>query len=241
MYSIALCDDDEDFLRSFGKRLSGAMESRGLPFRLSSFRNPRALQGAVEAGEQFDLAFLDVMFGKAEGLRLAETMRREKWETDIVFVTSSPEFAVESYDSAPLHYLVKPVAPEKLDVALERFLRRHAPDLIHFSTARGTLQMRVSDIRYFEIYGHEIVIHKTDGNKESCTGTLKELETALPPMRFVRPHRSYLVNLEHVGKIVRYQIVLTDGTAIPVSKKLYQKTQDEFIEYADGACHTLTL
>lgn len=241
MYSIALCDDDGDFLRSFGERLSSALESRGLAFMLYPFRTPLSLLKAAEAGKRFDLAFLDVMFGKAEGLRLAETIRQQKWETDIVFVTSSTEFAVASYDTAPLHYLVKPVAQEKLDAALDRFLRRHAPDLIHFSTPRGTLQMRVSDILYFEIYGHEIVIHKRDGGRESCAGTLKELETALPPMRFVRPHRSYLVNLEHIAKIVRYQIFLPGDTSIPVSKKLYQKTQDAFIEYADGACHTLTL
>ncbi len=241
MYSIAICDDDGDFLRSFGERISAALESRNLAFRLSSFRTPSSLLRAAEAGERFDLAFLDVMFGKAEGLRLAEIIRRQKWETDIVFVTNSPEFAVASYDTAPLHYLIKPVTQEKLDAALERFLRRHAPDLIHFSTSRGTLQMRVSDILYFEIYGHEIVIHKTDGGRESCTGTLKELETALPSMRFVRPHRSYLVNLEHVAKIVRYQIFLTGNASVPVSKKLYQKTQDAFIEYAGGACHTLTL
>lgn len=87
-----------------------------------------------------------------------------------------------------------------------------------------------------EIFGHEIIIHKTDGVKESCTGTLKELEVLLPAQTFVRPHRSYLVNLDHISEIARYQIRLSSGDTIPISKKLYKQIQNSFIDYADKKC-----
>ena len=142
-------------------------------------------------------------------------------------------YAVESYDAAPLHYLLKPVSREKLETALERFLIKNTPRLLHFTTSKGHLSVPIADILFFEIYGHEIIIHKTDKTTEYFTGTLKELEHLLPPLSFVRPHRSYLVSLSHISEITRYRIRLSSGDLIPISKNLYQHTQDCFIDYAD--------
>ena len=166
-------------------------------------------------------------------IRLAATLRNSGYEHDIIFMSTTDDFAVASFDVAPLYYLLKPVDQEKLDTALDRFLDRNTAHTLRLNTARGVLLVRLADVAFFEIYAHEIVIHKTDRAKDSCVGTLKQLEALLPPQGFIRPHRSYLVNLDHVHKIVRYQIFLSSGEVVPVSKNLYQQVQQAFIDHAD--------
>lgn len=232
MYEIALCDDDNTFSDAFGRMLSDALDAKDVSYRLTSFSDIISLQNALENGITYHLIFLDIIFQKEDGLFFANFLRKQKWKTDLIFVTSSSDYAVAGYDAAPLHYLLKPVSSDKLEQALERFLDKNNPLSICFTTPKGILHIRLSDILYFEIYDHNIIIHKTDRKKETCIGTLKDIEISLPPMTFVRPHRSYLVNLDYISEIVRYRMRLSSGETIPISKNLYNQIQDKFIDYA---------
>ena len=236
MYEIALCDDDIAFLSTLQNQLSEIMNTRGIPCHLSVFSSISSLWDSIKIERHYHLIFLDILFDGEEGIRFAELLRKKQYPVDIVFMTVAPEYAVASYDMSPLHYLVKPVQPAKLEAAMNRFLEKNAFRFLSFTTPSGMLQVAIADILYFEIYGHKIFIHKTDKTKETCTGTLKKLENFLPPLTFVRPHRSYLVNLEYISEIIRYQIRLSSGDIIPVSKNLYQQIQGSFIDYADKRC-----
>lgn len=231
MYNIAVCDDDAVFLSSFKTMLAAALNARQVTYRLLSFSDPCALMQAMENGQKFHLLFLDIYYETEKGLQFAKALREKNDQTDIVFMTALPDYAVESYDAAPLHYLLKPIDPKKLEAAVARFLDKNTPQNLHFITAKGHLRIPIADILFFEIYGHEIIIHLTSGVKETCAGTLKELERHLPDLTFVRPHRSYLVNLSYISKITRYQIQLSSGNDIPISKTLYHDTLNLFIEY----------
>lgn len=235
VYDIAICDDDSVFAAAFQTQLVRALERRGVSGRITVFSEPEALQRAIgEDGSRYGLLFLDVLFGQTErGIALAAALRDMGCGADVVFMSTSPDFAAASFDVSPLHYLVKPVAEEKLQAALSRFLDKNAPYLLRFNLDRGYLQVPIAEVTFFEIFTHQIVIHKLNGAREVCVGTLKELEDRLPANTFVRPHRSYLVNLDHISEIVRYQIRVSSGETIPVSQKLYAQVQQVIIDHAD--------
>ncbi len=233
MYKIAICDDDAVFLSSFRPMLEDALTKRNVSYHVSVFSDPDNLSHAMKEDEKYDLLFLDIYYDTEKGIQFAKSLRKNNDQTDIVFMTALTSYALESYDAAPLHYLLKPIDPEKLDIALDRFLEKNAPQKLHFMTTRGHLCTPIDDILFFEIYGHEIVIHLTNNTKEICIGTLKGLEQLLPDMTFVRPHRSYLVNLKHIAEITRYQIRLSSGDLVPVSKNLFNSTLNAFINYAN--------
>ncbi len=233
IYEIAICDDDKEFLSSFRPMLEAALNARGTAYRLTLFNDPSALMREMEQGKKFDLLFLDIYYDSEKGIRFAKALREKNDQTDIIFMTALTDYAVESYDAAPLHYLLKPIDPEKLDIALSRFLEKNSPQKLHFMTAKGHLCVPVSNIVFIEIYGHEIIIHLANGTKETCIGTLKGLEPLLPEFTFVRPHRSYLVNLGHIEEITRYQIRLSSDDLVPVSKNLYNNILSSFINYAN--------
>ena len=234
LYNIAICDDDQVFAASFRARLTEALDSRAISHRIAVYSDPDALQRAVEDGSRYELLFLDVLFAQAErGISLAAALKASGCGADVVFMSSTPDFAAASFDVAPLHYLVKPVSEEKLSSALDRFLDKSAPCLFHFATTRRHLQVPLTEIVYFEIFLRDIVIHKANGTKETCVGTLKDVEDRLPANTFVRPHRSYLVNLDHISEIVRYEIRVSSGETVPVSRKLYAQVQQAIIDRAE--------
>lgn len=181
MYDIAICDDDAVFSASFRAQLTRVLDARGVAHRITVFSDPDALQHAVAEGGRFALLFLDILFAETQrGIRLAAALQQAGCRADIIFMSSSPDFAAASFDVSPLHYLLKPVADEKLCAALDRFLDKNAPYLLRFDTSHGYLQVPLAEVTYFEIFIREIVIHKANGTKETCAGTLKELEQRLP-------------------------------------------------------------
>ena len=171
------------------------------------------------------------MFDDGNGMNYAKRLRAHNYKFDIIFTTVCKEYAVESYDVNPLYYLTKPIEQKKLTAAVVRFLEKNAPQYICFSSLGGTIQLKLSDINYFEIYGHRVVIHKGDGTQADIRGTLKDIESQLPPKMFIRPHRSYLVNTASITEIKHYNIKLSNGELIPISRSLYNKIQLEFVDY----------
>lgn len=233
VYEIAVCDDDAAFTAEFQRLLADVMAERGAAYHLSAFADPEGLQRAMQGGASFSLIFQDILFGVEKGVRFARMLRERDRDVDVVFVTTNPEYAVESFSAFPLSFLLKPVSRDRLADVMDRFLEKRIPRVLRLTTTRGAMRLAVSDVLYFEIYGHTIVIHLRDGSSRSWTGALKELEDMLPPNCFVRSHRSYLVNLEHIAEFERSWIRLSSGDTVPVSRSAYAKVQASLVEYDD--------
>lgn len=233
MYKIALCDDDISFYNTFESLLSQQLSGKNVSYKLKYYPSVSSFQEDAVQGASYDLIFLDILMGADNGIDFARQLRSVNKNTNIIFVTSSPEFALDGYDVAPLHYLVKPVNYEKLEVALNRFFEKYNPSKLLFKLPGSAVSMAVSDILYFEIFSHQIVITKINGENVTLNGSLKDVEQMLPCMTFMRPHKSYLVNMQYIAKIARYQITLGNGKILPIAKGRYLEMQNLFIEYAD--------
>lgn len=218
MYEIAICDDDRAFMSELEALLHELLSERGTDCHVTQFLDPSALLSALEQGMCCDLLFQDIFFGKEKGFRCAQILRGRNLDMELVFVTTSKDYAVDAYSVRALHYLLKPVSRTELMRALDHFLKQRTPRMLHLTTPQGTLRIPLAEVLYFEIYNHTIVIHLLDGASKSWRGSLQELEVILPPDQFVRTHRSFLVNLEHISEINHNQILLTTGDTLPVSR-----------------------
>ncbi len=233
MYKLAICDDDAAFNASLKSFLYEFFSDREIDFTVDVFEDVLSFDAAVDAGAEYDLLFLDILFETGNGIDYARRFRAQKFKFDIIFISASRDYAIESYDAEPLYYIVKPVQPDKLAAALKRFLEKRTSAYINLNTTRGLIKIDLSDILYFEIYGHRVSLCKSDGTNEELRSTLKEMESKLPPEMFIRPHRSYLVNLGYITEITHYNIKITNGALIPISHALYNKVQLEFLDYLD--------
>ena len=121
--NIAICDDQINELEHILKLLNMWQESHNTILQCKTFRNAGELLTAARK-ERFTLYLLDVMMPGTDGLAAAREIRTFDEVAEIVFLTSSPDFAYASYGVHALDYLLKPIQPENLSPILNRLTQR---------------------------------------------------------------------------------------------------------------------
>ncbi len=225
MYEVIICDDDGEFASELSSSLSQSFGKREAACHVTYYPEPAKMLSALERGERCDLLFQDILFGEEKGIRFAKLLRERDWDMDLVLMSSSERYAVAGYDVRPLHYLLKPLRQPQLEDVLDLFLERHAPRVLSLTTPQGMVRLPVADVLYFEIYSHVVRLRRRDGSESSWRGTLQDLEPQLPVGQFVRVHRSYLVNLEHIAVLGKDGLRLTSGDMVPMGRADYAGIQ----------------
>ncbi len=109
MTRIAFCDDDAALLHQMQDFLEQYRTLRGVQLELAPYTKPVELLADIEAGVRFDVLFLDVLMPGINGINAAREIRRYDTAVQIIFVTSSSEFAVQSYVVGAYYYQLKPI------------------------------------------------------------------------------------------------------------------------------------
>jgi two-component system response regulator LytT len=161
---------------------------------------------ATEVAAGCDAVFLDIELAGASGLEAARLLSGDADPPAVVFVTAHAEYAVDAFAVEAFDYLLKPVDPERLARVVARLAERRPvarePRKIPVVAGGRTELIDQEQVRYVQAEGDYSRVHTYDRSYLS-TASLRELEAALPPERFVRIHRSYLVNLACVASVRR--------------------------------------
>ena len=118
---IAVCDDDGRDLLQIAFLLESYRNDRKAELTYVSFQNATELLDSIDSRD-YDLPLLDVLMSSVNGIQAAREIREQNRHVEIVFLTSSPEYAVESYSVRAHYYLLKPASEEKLIPILDRLL-----------------------------------------------------------------------------------------------------------------------
>lgn len=192
-----------------------------------------------------DVLLLDVQMPKIDGFEVLEVIGRD---VPVIFITAYDEFALRAFEVHAVDYLLKPCGPERLREALDRARERRAlavsPGVLRTAARRPGSPLErviirdgadvhvlpVGKIDYVEAQD-DYVSFQSGGRGWLKEQTLSELETQLDPRRFVRIHRSYLLNIERLTKVELYAkdsriAILTTGAKLPVSRSGYQRLQE---------------
>lgn len=217
----ALVVDDEAPARSELRYLLAAHDDVEVVGEASSAAEALALAGAHAS----DVVFLDVELPGATGLQAAPLL-----PSAIVFVTAHAGYAVDAFAVEAFDYLLKPVDPERLARVLDRLRERSGEsavpaERIPVVAAGGTELLAVDEVHYVQADGDYARVHTYDRTL-LCTTSLRELEERLPPARFMRIHRSYLVNVEKVAAVrrtgserLRLQLADASRTELDVARR----------------------
>jgi two-component system LytT family response regulator len=229
--------DDEPLAREALREMIGTDD--GLEVA-GEYRNGRSVMKALEA-TPYDLLFLDIRMPRLSGFDLLEQLRHPQQPSGpaIVFVTAFECYAAEAFDHDVIDYLLKPFDLERVRRTLGRVHRHFAgePALAHGAGAddarpelparlaiRGAGQVdfiRVESIDWLETAGNYVRLHVGTRSHLFRT-TMDRMEQRLDPRRFVRIHRSTIVNIDHVVQLRPafrrdYQVRLADGTRLRLS------------------------
>ncbi|HEY8486351.1 MAG TPA: response regulator [Limnochordales bacterium] len=194
--------------------------------------------------QRYDLVFMDIRMPGIDGLQAMEVVNRLPDPPPVIFVTAYDEYALAAFEVAARDYLLKPVSEARLRLAVERVLARRdgaragaarvARDRLPVEEDGHTRLVRVADIRFIYVRGHTVHVRTFDAEHKS-RASLAELAERLAEHGFVRVHRSYLVNPEHVVEVHPFfagtYILRMDDRAkseVPVSRNYARVVRDLF-------------
>ena len=240
MSKIAVCDDREEERAALGAMLreySGSCP--GLSISVFSSGQQLLLS---EGGSDFDLYILDVIMPGMSGIELGIRLRELGCRGTIIYLTVSPDFAVDSYDARAFHYLLKPVKStrlfEVLDQALEEAEQKKAA-CVTVKTRNSTRLIWLDEIMYVELVNHTARYHLS--NRETIDSvTLRrsfrsELDALLRHPEFVLCGASFAVNLRYVTEVnkstLRLQGALPDSIRIPMPRGIAVGLRQQWEDY----------
>lgn len=226
----AICDDcaaDIEYLTSLVNAWASAS---GYTAVIKAFLSAESFLFQYEEEKDFDLLLLDIEMGGLNGVGLAKKIRQQNERVQIIFITGFPDFMAEGYEVAALHYLMKPVLPEKLNQALDRAAANLGKQekLLKVVFDRQTDFIPLDEILYLEAQKQFVCIH-TAGQVYRMKSSLREMETELDK-RFFKCQRSFLVNLHFVVRIKAKCVVLKNGEEVPISRGMADAVSRAIIE-----------
>lgn len=198
--------------------------------------------------EEPDLVFLDIEMPELDGL---EVVKRIQHRPAIVFTTAYDQHAISAFELAALDYLLKPFGKERLAAALERVKERFAPGQqsrdaevarealsapqtltrLLVRHAGKVIPLAVAEIERLEADGDYVGVH-AKGRKYLVSLPLNEFEARIDPQRFLRVHRSHVVNMDFVEALTpdensQYRVQMRDGTVITASRGASKKLREQ--------------
>ena len=221
MLQIALCDDEKKQLSQAAAMLNAYLSSRpDLSGQVETFRSGSTLLARVEDVGGFDLYVLDILMPELSGIDTGRRLRALGDGGEIIYLTSSNDFAADSYDVRAFFYLLKPVNEgnlfQVLDAAVENLKRRRSSAVV-VTTVDGPRRILLERIRYVERVGRYMRYYCTDTTIDSQTIRVSFREAVAPLLadrRFCLCGASFLLNFQHVAGVNGQSALLDNGQAV---------------------------
>ena len=227
---IAVCEDNKIHRDIMEHMLNRYSSERSVSFALTPYEYGLNFLSDLEEGAYFDVCFLDIYMGDVMGNALAHKLRAMGYQGEIVFLTSSPDFAIESYDVDAAGYLLKPLDYGKLLKVMDRITRNIDPCTYQIRQRTTVTKIVYHEILYIESSNSKCILHCTSGKAYTVYKTLNVIEQELGDRRFLRCHQSYLVNMDHIRQIGT-QFLLSSGDTVPIRQRGVKAVRQACMDY----------
>lgn len=233
---VVFCDDDVTVLNEIGALLDRYRAEHDQEMICTAFHSPLELLTEIEKGLRPDILFLDVIMPGEDGISVAREIRQHDSSVKIIFLTSSAEYAVESYTVGAYFYQIKPICEDSffrlMDSVISECEKTQQCSLI-LRCKSGVTRIRLAKLEYCEVIGRTLVFHMADGTVLESSGRLDELCDKLARHdNFLRVHRSFLVNMEYIQNISYKAVTMENFAEIPIPHGKCSEIKDQYLEYA---------
>lgn len=236
MMKIAFCDDDSLVLNEIEMMTKQYCKIRSQEITYTVFHSSWELMTEIEKGTCFDALFLDVIMPGQDGIRVAEELRQYDTAVKIIFLTSSAEFAVQSYTVGAYFYQMKPICKERFYELMDTLVSECKKECEYSLVLRcksGITRINLDKLRYCEVMGRTLLFHMENETVLESIGKLDDLcEQLMQYGNFLRPHRSFLINMEYIQNISYKAITMDNLMQIPVPHGKCQEIKDLYLKYA---------
>ncbi len=235
---IAICDNEAsclDEVRKIAEKYE--KETSGTACCFSYFSSPYDLLDAVEKNGGFDLYLLDIIMPGMNGIELGMHLRNMKCDGTIVYLTSSDEYALDSFKVRAFNYLIKPITEERFYETLNEIIRtfqNKKEKSVLIKSKTKSIKLTLNQIVYAEIAKRSVLYHLTDGSTVESTSLrtnfAESVSSLLTDKRFVLCGPGITVNLDHVLAVDNESVAFNIGTVF-LSKKVCRDLRLSWSQY----------
>lgn len=236
MIRIGICDDTKQDLHKLEEYVLWFSEKHPeYPLKAETFTSSYDILDALEERGGYDLYLLDIIMPFLNGIDVAKRIRKRGETAEILFLTTSREYAVEAFGVKASGYLVKPVKKQDFEREVLHCVSNLKPSenpSILLKTKEGIRKVHIQELVMVESFNHTRICTLSDGKALETSATLSSLYEQLKQYpRFYLPHRAYIVNFEYVNGLTPKELLMVNGRQVPISRNIYPKLKEAYINY----------
>ncbi|MFM9277558.1 LytR/AlgR family response regulator transcription factor [Paenibacillus jiagnxiensis] len=240
MYKVAICDDEQQQRELVKNTLISLSVKTNLNFEIEMFSSGEELVAYYENNNpSFHILILDVEMNGINGIQTARKIRSLKnIDEQIIFLTSYPEYMLESFDVVTYQYLIKPVAPhifEEKIVKLHQYFQSLDQKFLVIKSAYEEVILKHDEIIAIEAAKSLTIKNKlhfvTQNQTYESKGIISNYASALKDFHFLQIHRSIIINLLHVKKFAGGKVFMSNAMELPIGRSKIKEVKDTYTKF----------
>lgn len=233
--NITICDDRENELENIKRIVSEYAKAHAeLSIKIDCYLNPLDMLESISKNGVPDIALLDVCMPGILGTEVAKELKTKSEDnTDIIFLTTSSDFAVEAFALHVNDYLTKPFTRERLTDTLDRIIEKRKRRLfVSVTSGREIHRIDLYQVLYMESKNHNVEIYLKSGKNIKTHTTLADMKSLFDNVKgFISVGASYIVNLRCVQSILQTELIMVNGQNIPIPRRLRNGVKEWYFDF----------
>lgn len=233
MLKIALCDDVQEDLELINQAIHLWSKHKDVQVNIFVYHNGDELLNHYRH-DDVDIIFLDIVMPLFNGMEVAYEIRTNDQATKIIFLTSSLEYAIESYDVKASGYLVKPVNVKKLFTLLDDCYKElyKEDEYMIIKDLHGYQKVYLHEIEYLEAQNKKVLFHLNNGDIIETQESLSQYVEKLGENQgFFKCHRSYLIGMNNVDYFNNTEIYTKQKKRIPIARGFGKSFKEAYFNF----------
>lgn len=240
MFRVVICDDDAVFCELLEKAILSYLSAHNKKYSINVYQSIGELQSDLAKGCTIDILFLDIEFAheKLNGVDLANYIRKILRDDyiEIVYISSQEKYAMQLFETRPLHFLIKPIQKREVADVLGKVarIREIRKKFFTYKYRSKRFRIELGAINYFISEGRRIRIVCTSNREFLFNGKISSVLQELDENGFFSPHKSYVVNYYAVEQWGRSEMIIRNGDYIPISRTKENEMKALQLKYERG-------
>lgn len=234
MYKIGICDSNEEFCWKAEEYLIDYCMVKKLPITTQVFLTGKELLEFVAKEGPLNLLFLNCRLKDINGIEVGKKIRNHPFNeiTQIVYVSSKINYSINCFQVRPIDFLLKPITPNDIKRIIDTYCQLFIQNKTHFEykCKKKVCRIDIDYIMYFQSKGKIVHIYTTFG-ENSFYGKLSDTIEILKDSNFLSIHKSFFVNPDYIAEYHFHEVILTDGTIIPISQSMRNCTKERILQH----------
>lgn len=229
--NIVICDD-EPYARSQIRKSIEHFVNTDYDIQIMEFSSGEEFIKKLSDDFNADIIFLDIEMNKIDGIDTAKLIRIHDKKAIIIFVSSHKERVFDTFDCETFNFITKPISEERFNEvflkAIEKYKLLNAYFIVTWKNEN--IKLPVDEIKFFESYRKHVIFHTYSGEYQ-MVAKLSDTLAKLAPYGFIQTHQGYVVNMNLIRRFENLDIILIDGTKVPMSMRKKTTVLSEYAKH----------